>query len=477
MNTNSPYKDPFDDLFIGDLEDDETYYNDNNLRELFKNNDELYQDLDFENSHLISPKSPLLNNYMSKSEKEEVQDKEITDSIFSDEGFLFEQTEPYDPNKPSEIIIFIGGHGTEYYGPTTQFNSGEKLATLELMKQQNMDVAIMNKTNVPLLSGISIGNSLLNTKTDHLLYHNAMTQFDANEHIESSLKKIGKRLITDYREVLNSIIETSKHDSEMKFKKLAELNLKYLKGQNTLHLIKPEYEKNFNIRPSYLSTDSAFIFYGIHVIGAKNVLPEYAHFFQKGNMISPMIPPEGDDAFNTKPYEDLISAYEKRHMVGLDPSDEMYVFHRAIQDMMVSLLNPYVYEMWLSSIIYALYGFGFRRIFMVDATCRNANESNLNYNPDPRLKISPINVNENAEIQMKWDKINRALRNVRRSEMARKYSLDSSPIKIKRPDGIYKRTRSRKKYRKLSQLSKKMDRDYTKRRQSKSKKASRKRSL
>jgi len=275
----------------------------------------------------------------------------------------------YDKTKPSEITIYIAGHGEEIF-PRKGQESGFPEFLTKLSKTKNMRVRIINKVNAPLVEGLAMigihDNKI--TKTEDAFYGDALELFQKNRKMDTKkiLKQLGKDYINKYKEYLNILGKNPD-----KYANLVKLKREILNKSNYLDIYHPTHEKIFYVRPEYLvhkdaKDDTSVLRYGIYIVDIRNSPHENA-FFKELN-ISPMAEEYNN---NKSMYLDLIS-YLKLFLCSGDSLNELTPYIYELCGSIERLINPAsnMIITKLSELLILFYYLGFSQINIIDSTCR-----------------------------------------------------------------------------------------------------------
>lgn len=378
------------------------------------------------------------------SPKYEWDINEFGDTLASKSSFLdLSDFETYDSEKPSEIVIFIGGHGVENYNQT--------FMAKELIESAHMKVRIMNKTNTPLLSSILTYNECsIRSKSEEEMLDIAYELFNKNktQSVEPILKHLGEIYLEKYKNMLKSRIQP---DSDLY--KIAKSNLKIIENETRIQRRIPTFEKDFQIRPvaTQSQADKNCTMYGIYIVETRNCRNEFVDFFKQDfNMI-----PQDDAEFNK--HADKYNNIQKQveEFTGLNTMDTNspdYDYYTSIVNYIGRLFDLSITNLSLSDLLYVLhYGFGFNHIYILDATCRNHCTSNISFNPEipiqPPSDFTTKSAQRTYRMIRRMEKVSPDSPNKTRKRSRSKSSLTKSKSSLtKSKSSLTKKSHRRSKY-------------------------------
>lgn len=279
----------------------------------------------------------------------------------------------YDPKKPSEITLYIAGHGEEVF-PRKDRENPFSAVLMKLIESKKMRVRMINKTNAPLVEGLAMArdyNGKTVFKTEDVFYQDSLVAFKNNRTKDTKkiMKQLGKDFIVKYRNYLLNIGEKSafnKGDYER-----IQLKKEILKKSTYLDLYHPTHEKYFYIRPMSVVSpenkdDSNVLRYGIYVVDIRN--SPHENVFWPTLNISPMH--EEYKQYKSM-YADMIS-YLKLLLCSYDSPKETDVYRQGVCNSIEKIVIPdnKITTTSLSDILILFYSLGFTNINIIDSTCR-----------------------------------------------------------------------------------------------------------
>jgi hypothetical protein len=281
---------------------------------------------------------------------------------------------PYDKTRPSEITIYLAGHGEEYF-PRKGGDVNFPKILLDLIESKKMRVRMVNKVNAPLVEGIAmsyVNNGKVLLKTEDEFYKDAMNYFKKNRKMDTKkiMKMLGKDYIAKYKDYLDNIAEKmpgkeKEHYDRVKLKK------EILKKSNYLDLYRPTHEKMFYVRPMTVvdpqnKDDSIMIRYGMYVVDIRN--SPHGNVFFQGLNLTPM---HEEYSQNKSMYLDMIS-YLKMLFCSYDSPNALDQYRHNTCNAIEYIISPEnkLPIIKLSDILILFYSLGFTNINIIDSTCR-----------------------------------------------------------------------------------------------------------
>lgn len=280
----------------------------------------------------------------------------------------------YDKTKPSEITLYIAGHGEELFPRKGVPNNFPK-ELLDLIDAKKMRVRMVNKVNAPLVEGLamaSIHNQKVMVKTEDEFYKDALTYFEKNRKMDTKkiMKMLGKDYIAKYKKYLEDIAEKIEGEEKQHYTRI-KLKKEILKKSNYLDLYHPTHEKIFYVRPmaeidEKHKDDTAVMRYGIYVVDIRN--SPHENVFMSGLNLTPM---NEEYEKNKSHYLDIIS-YLKLLFCSYDSPTELDMYRVNVCNAIESIMMPEKKAaiIKLSDILVLFYLLGFTNINLIDSTCR-----------------------------------------------------------------------------------------------------------
>lgn len=278
--------------------------------------------------------------------------------------------EPYDPTAPSEIVVYVSGHGIENFRIPIDQTTSYSLGMEEYLKSGALEVRTINKVNTAGVAGISVLTScplengemcMKSSEREYIQLAIDTFRKYPKQSTKRVLQRVGDKLVRLYTKLLETYTFT-----DPVAKAHAEHNLKTLRGETRVNIAQPKYLKQYQVRAS---DPNLCIQYGVYIVDVRNC-PTYLRDYIRIGMN--LVPSLSEYKRHTALYDGFLEALNAKYCrPGIKDELGKLIGRKLCKSWNTILIPTHEITTVTSETLYhLLHNLGFRVLNVIEGVCR-----------------------------------------------------------------------------------------------------------